>query len=83
MCLLKELSIPSLWLFGEKDIQIPVKLCIEYLDAFKAQGKPFEYFLFPSIGHNTTSVNIKEPVETAIKWMTRTTANIKKFENVK
>ena len=77
---LKELSIPSLWLFGGKDIQIPVKLCIEYLDEFKIQGKPFEYILFPSLGHNTTSPNIKEPVETAIKWIKRTTANIKKLE---
>ena len=77
---LKKLSIPSLWLFGEKDIQIPVKLCIEYLDEFKLQGKPYEYKLFPSLGHNTTSANIKEPVETAIKWVKETTANIEKDE---
>ena len=44
---LNTLSIPGLWLFGEKDIQIPVKLCIEQLNELKAQGKPFElYFVF-------------------------------------
>ena len=50
---LTTLSIPGLWLFGEKDIQIPVKLCMEQLNTLKAQGKPFEYTLFPELGHNT------------------------------
>ena len=69
---LKELSIPGLWLFGEKDIQIPVKLCTEYLDELKDQGKPFEYIVFPSLGHNTTSANTTEPVDLAMEWIKRT-----------
>lgn len=66
---LRTLSIPGLWLFGEKDIQVPVKLGIEHLNAFKAQGKPFEYCLFPSLGHQTAAVNGSEPVAIALQWI--------------
>ena len=37
---LRNISAPSLWLFGEKDIQIPVKLCIEQINTLKSEGKP-------------------------------------------
>ncbi len=63
---LNSLSIPGLWLFGEQDIQIPVKMCIEQLNVLKGRGKPFEYVLFPSLGHNT---NIAEPLDIAIHWI--------------
>ncbi len=63
---LKELSLPGLWIFGEKDIQIPVRLCIEYLDEYKANGKPFEYELFPLLGHNT---NKAEPINISVNWI--------------
>ena len=66
---LNQLSIPSLWLFGEKDIQIPVKVCIEYLNEYKVEGKPFDYVLFPSLGHNTTSADTSTPVDIAIQWI--------------
>lgn len=66
---LNTLSIPGLWLFGEKDIQIPVKLCIEELNTFKVQGKPFEYTLFPTLGHNTASENYTAPVDISIQWI--------------
>jgi pimeloyl-ACP methyl ester carboxylesterase len=63
---LNSLSIPGLWLFGEQDIQIPVRMCIEQLNVLKARGKPFEYVLFPSLGHNT---NKAEPLDIAIHWI--------------
>lgn len=65
---LRNLSIPGLWLFGEKDIQIPVKVCIEQLNIFRKEGKPFEYLLFPELGHNT---NKTEPREIALNWIKR------------
>ena len=71
---LKTLSIPGLWLFGEKDIQIPVKMCIEDLNALKLDNKPFEYVLFPSLGHNT---NKTEPIEISIKWIKQMSLKIK------
>ena len=75
---LNTLSIPGLWLFGEKDIQIPVKLCIEQLNTSKVQGKPFEYTLFSKLGHNTSSSDITETVDISIQWIKQKTFNIKK-----
>ena len=68
---LQKLSIPGLWLFGEQDIQIPVKLGIEHLNAFKAQGKPYDYCLFPALGHNTAFAHTTAPVDIAIAWIKR------------
>lgn len=75
---LNTLSIPGLWLFGEKDIQIPVKLCIEQLNTLKAQGKPFEYTLFPKLGHNTVSDNDTTPFDISVQWIKQHVFNSKK-----
>ena len=66
---LNTLSIPGLWLFGELDIQIPVKMCIEQLNTLKANGKPFEYAVFPTLGHNTVSGNNTTPFDISIQWI--------------
>jgi dienelactone hydrolase len=73
---LNMLSIPGLWIFGEKDIQIPVKLCIEQLNTFKVQGKPFEYTLFSTLGHNTTSGDNTVPFDISIQWIKQKALNI-------
>ena len=65
---LTTLSIPGLWLFGENDLQIPVKLCIEQLNKLKAQGKPFEYMLFSKLGHNTAFGNDPTPFKISIQF---------------
>ncbi|WP_106914607.1 alpha/beta hydrolase family protein [Chryseobacterium aurantiacum] len=80
---LNTLSIPGLWLFGEKDIQIPVKLCIEELNTLKAQGKPFEYVSFPQLGHNTSSSKDTAPVDTAVQWIQQKALNSKKSKSSK
>jgi dienelactone hydrolase len=80
---LNMLSIPGLWLFGEKDIQVPVKLCIEQLNTLKAQGKPFEYTSFPKLGHNTSSSNETAPLDTAVQWMKQKALNSKKSKSSK
>lgn len=74
---LRNISAPSLWLFGEKDIQIPVKLCIEQINELKTKGKHFEYILFPNLGHNTAFADDKSPVEIAVKWIKEKTKNFK------
>ncbi len=79
MITLNTLSIPGLWLFGEKDIQIPVKVCIEQLNTLKVQGKPFEYTLFSKLGHNTAFDIDTVPVDISIQWIKQKTLNIKKF----
>ncbi|OAB31453.1 hypothetical protein SAMN05444395_101559 [Flavobacterium fryxellicola] len=75
---LNSISIPGLWLFGEKDIQIPVNLCIEQLNTLKAQGKPFEYALFSKLGHNTASDGNTVPFDISIQWIKQKTLNSKK-----
>lgn len=52
-----------------QDIQAPVCLSMENLDTLKAQGKPYQYQLFPALGHNTAFAKSNEPVEAAIRWM--------------
>lgn len=66
---LSRLSLPGLWLFGGLDLQIPAGLCIDYLNIFKASGKPFEYSLFSSLGHNTAFTDNEMPLDIAIHWI--------------
>lgn len=66
---LKTISTPGLWLFGSRDIQIPVGLSIGNLNALKVQGKPFEYCLFPLLGHNTSLSASEEPSAIALDWI--------------
>ncbi len=35
----------------------------------KTQGKPYEYQLFPELGHNTAFSRSQEPVNVAIQWI--------------
>lgn len=75
---LNKLSIPGLWLFGEKDIQVPVKLCIEQLNTLKVQGKPFEYTLFPALGHSTAFNQDTKPFDIAVEWIKQKTSKRRK-----
>lgn len=76
---LSKLSIPGIWIFGGKDIQVPVKLSIEYLDILKSKGKDYEYKLFPKLGHNTAFSDSEEPMKEAINWI----KNVNKLKNHK
>ncbi|MEN2486359.1 alpha/beta hydrolase [Flavobacterium sp. B11] len=67
--ILAKLSIPGIWIFGGKDIQVPANLSIEYLDALKSKGKPYDYKLFPNLGHNTAFSKSEEPMNDAINWI--------------
>lgn len=62
------LEIPGLWLYGEKDVQIPANLCIEKLQELKAQGKPYEYALFPELGHRTGFAG-SPALDVALRWI--------------
>lgn len=48
---LSKLSIPGLWIFGGQDNSIPVDLSVARLEELIAAGKPFEYRVFPELGH--------------------------------
>lgn len=66
---LAQLSIKGLWLFGGRDIQVPVGLSIAHLEVLKAKGKPYQYQLFPALGHNTGFSQSPEPTNVAIQWI--------------
>ncbi len=67
--LLATLTIPGLWLFGGQDIQAPVRESMANLDTLRAQGRAYQYQLFPTLGHNTAFAESKEPLEVAIRWL--------------
>jgi dienelactone hydrolase len=67
--ILSKLSIPGLWVYGSKDIQVPVNLSIENLEILKSKGKNYEYKLFTKLGHNTAFSDSEEPMKNAINWM--------------
>jgi uncharacterized protein len=64
---LKALSIPGLWLFGDRDGSIPVDLSITNLRALKAAGHRYDYALFSGMGHD----NIDGTFATAVAWIKR------------
>jgi len=80
---LTNLAIPGLWLYGAKDIQVPVQLCIEQLNRLKGEGKPFEYRLYPNLGHNTASGPYPTPVEDAMLWIKQRALEYKKSSKSK
>lgn len=69
MDVLSKLSIPGIWIFGGKDIQVPVNLSIEHLNTLKSKGERYEYKLFPALGHNTAFSKSEAPMKEAIEWM--------------
>lgn len=66
---LAALSIPGLWLYGDVDVQAPVGISVERLDALKAQGKAYESRVFPGLGHNVAFSGSSEPVDAAVRWI--------------
>ncbi|MDA3615627.1 alpha/beta hydrolase family protein [Polluticaenibacter yanchengensis] len=66
---LSKLSIPGLWIFGGKDVQVPVRLSMEHLDSLKSGNKLYNYKLFPALDHNTAFSKDQEPVKMAIEWI--------------
>jgi pimeloyl-ACP methyl ester carboxylesterase len=67
--ILSKLSIPGLWVYGSKDILVPVNLSIENLEILKSKGKHYEYKLFTNLGHNTAFSDSEEPMKNAINWI--------------
>lgn len=66
---LAKLTIPGLWLFGGRDVQLPAQLSIERLQALHAQRKRFDHRLYPLLDHNTAFSESSEPVAAAIQWI--------------
>jgi pimeloyl-ACP methyl ester carboxylesterase len=68
---LSHLSLPILWIFGERDNSIPVELSVARLGEMIKHGhRNFEYRIFPEQGH---SLDYPTPhpdgYEFMLKWM--------------
>lgn len=48
---LTKLSVPGLWLYGDRDILVPVDLSVDRLQGLEAQGHKFESRIVPNHGH--------------------------------
>jgi uncharacterized protein len=66
---LRKLSIPGLWLFGGRDVSVPAEISIERLRMLSANGKPFEYQLFPEADHQLVE-NTALPI--IVDWIHKT-----------
>jgi pimeloyl-ACP methyl ester carboxylesterase len=71
---LRKLSIPGLWLYGDRDVYVPVRLSIERLQALIVDGKPFEYRLFQGLGHDLSS----DQISVSADWAKKTVASSRK-----
>jgi pimeloyl-ACP methyl ester carboxylesterase len=49
---LSEVNTPTLWLLGEDDRSIPVRNSVVNLAALKAAGRPFDWRIYPGLGHS-------------------------------
>lgn len=72
---LRKLSIPGLWLYGDRDVYVPVGLSIERLRALAVSGKPFEYRLFPGFGHDLSS---DQAISDSVHWLMRRVVQVRR-----
>ena len=49
---LRAIETPALWLLGEDDRSIPVRTTVANLKGLAAAGKPFEWRVYPGLGHS-------------------------------
>lgn len=67
---LRKINVPGLWVFGAQDGSVPVDLSIERLELLIDEGRPYEYALMSSVGHN----NMGETFSLATDWIKRASA---------
>jgi pimeloyl-ACP methyl ester carboxylesterase len=65
---LRQLTIPSLWLYGERDVSVPVGMSIERLEPLTASGKPFKYLVYPGSGHE---LPFREALSASVGWLNK------------
>jgi dienelactone hydrolase len=69
---LATLAIPGLWVFGGRDGNVPVDLCIAELSKLIAAGhSSFEYQLYPEGGHVNMGPSAADAFRFTVDWMRR------------
>lgn len=58
---LRQVSVPSLWLYGLKDRSVPVDDCIAVLRALRVRGKDITIIAFPNAGHGLLDAPPSDP----------------------
>jgi len=68
---LKQMSAPSLWLFGSEDDRVPVDESVALLKGLKAEGKDITIEVFPGAGHGLLDVPPSDPkaLPTMVTWI--------------
>jgi uncharacterized protein len=69
----EKMKTPSLWLFGGKDVSIPIKRSIHLLDSVKtSQHLPVEMKLYPDADHGLYNTGVgkrEDHVELIVQWI--------------
>ena len=68
---LKQVSAPSLWLFGSEDDRVPVDESVAVLKGLKAEGKAITIEVFEGAGHGLLDVPPSDPkaLPTMVSWI--------------
>jgi uncharacterized protein len=66
---LRALVIPGLWLYGRRDVIVPVELSTERLERLIREGKPFRYRVLSNYGHK---LNERVVLPIMIEWIKST-----------
>jgi len=68
---LKQMSVPSLWLYGSEDDRVPVDESVALLKGLKAEGKDLTIEVFPGAGHGLLDVPPSDPkaLPTMVAWI--------------
>jgi pimeloyl-ACP methyl ester carboxylesterase len=68
---LRELTIPGLWLFGGRDRNVDVDLAIQRLDSLIADGHAnYQYRLYPAYDHYLSGMD-REVIDPTVEWIVR------------
>lgn len=71
---LEKLSIPGLWMLGEKDNSIPIDITIDRLNKLKLSGKThYQYKVYKGAGH---ALNVPTLFEDTVSWLNHSLKNL-------
>ena len=60
----RQLSIPSLWIFAAQDSSMPTQWSLDKLEPLRAQGKPIYTVVYPDTEHGILTFDKNDPKRT-------------------
>ena len=58
---LDRLTVPTLYVYGSEDVNVPTKECVDRLEELAANGRPVSWHVYEGAGHELGSVRIFPP----------------------